>query len=99
MTARIPVSAAATLGKQFKQAQVILVTWDADAGVIHVVTWGDSKEACSQAAVGGNVVKQALGWPESFEAHSAGYKALQRQVAELKVQLKQAEAERWNVPS
>lgn len=59
---RIPISEACSVGKKHGQQQVIIVTWDADTGTTHVVTWGETKEACRQAARGGDLVKKALGW-------------------------------------
>ena len=106
MTKRIPIKAAADIGKAYKQDQVILVTWDASQGLTHVVTWGATKEDCSGAAIGGNAVKTALGWPETLQKYSAGYEDLlkrlkiaQETIRELQDALKTAEAERWNVPS
>jgi hypothetical protein len=45
---------------------VIIVTWDAAHGKEHVTTWGQDAEQCRQAAMGGNRVKQALGWPDAL---------------------------------
>lgn len=42
------------------------MTWDAEHGREHVTTYGTTKVACEQAAMGGNRVKQALGWPEEM---------------------------------
>lgn len=57
----IPVSAAAAIAKQYKQKQVIVVTWD--GSTTHIATYGIDKEQCRQAAIGGNKVQEALGWP------------------------------------
>ncbi len=65
MTARykgIPITAAKDIAKRFGKQQVIIVTWDAVHGKEHVTTYGDTKEACRQAALGGDKVKAALGW-------------------------------------
>ena len=59
---RIPISAAAAVGREHGQRQVLLVTWDGER--THVVTWGANVEECRQAAAGGNAVKRALGWPD-----------------------------------
>ena len=61
---RIPVTAAKRIADEFGQQQVIVVTWEATSGTIHVVTYGTTLLACDQAAQGGNRVKAALGWPE-----------------------------------
>ena len=61
---RIPITAARRIAEEFGQQQVILVTWD--GAITHVVTYGATREACEQAAQGGNRVKRALGWPEEL---------------------------------
>lgn len=66
MTKRIPLTAPKEIADKHKLSQVIIVAWDDIEKVTHVTTYGDSVEACSQAAVGGNMVKKALGWPESL---------------------------------
>ncbi|MFA6159166.1 MAG: hypothetical protein WC763_06110 [Candidatus Paceibacterota bacterium] len=62
----IPISAAQRIADEFDKNQVIIVTWDAKHGKTHVTTYGRTKEECEQAAVGGNLVKRALGWPENL---------------------------------
>lgn len=59
----IPISAARDIAEEYGKQQVIIVTWDAVHGLTHVTTYGDTVEACVQAAEGGNRVKAALGWP------------------------------------
>ncbi len=66
MTRHIPIRVAKTIADEFKQDQVIVVTWDKTAGRTHVVTYGKTVEECAQAADGGNLVKRALGWPEEL---------------------------------
>ena len=58
----IPISAAREIAKKYGKQQVIIVTWDAVHGKEHVTTYGDTKETCRLAAMGGARVKQALGW-------------------------------------
>jgi len=62
MPARVPISAAREVAKQFGLRQVILVAWDGSKS--HVVTFGQTVEECDQAAQGGNIVKKALGFPD-----------------------------------
>ncbi len=61
---RIPIAAAKRIAAEYGQQQVIIVTWD--GATTHVVTYGDTLQACGQAAQGGNRVKAALGWPEQL---------------------------------
>lgn len=63
---KIPISAAKTIADEYGQSQVVVVTFDKETGLTHVITYGKSNEECAQAAIGGNFVKRALGWPESL---------------------------------
>jgi hypothetical protein len=66
MSKRIPISAAKRIADDYGQSQVVIITFDKDAGgITHVVTYGRTVEECAQAALGGNFVKKALGWPEA----------------------------------
>lgn len=60
----IPILAAKEIAAVFDKNQVIIVTWDEAFGMMHVTTYGRTKEESIQAAEGGNFIKAALGWPE-----------------------------------
>lgn len=60
---RIPIKTAQDIGDKYGYSQVIVVAWDKEANVTSVTTWGKSLNDCEQAAIGGNFVKKALGWP------------------------------------
>ena len=60
----VPIKAAKRIAKEFEKNQVIIVCWDQKHGRSHVTTYGKSKKECEQAAMGGNKVKKALGWPD-----------------------------------
>lgn len=76
MKKRIPISAAKRIADEYGQSHVVIVTFDKDAGgTAHVVTYGRTVEECAQAALGGNFVKKALGWPESA-CHAVPARAL-----------------------
>lgn len=79
---RIPISTAKAVANLHPHLrQVILVAWDGSR--THVVTYGRSVEECDQAAIGGDRVKAALGWPASLQgAAPSRVKALQRRVTE-----------------
>jgi hypothetical protein len=63
---RLPIQAAKDISKKYKQAQVILVTWDEADKLVHTVSYGDTLDNCEKAAVGANVVRKALGFPEEL---------------------------------
>lgn len=83
MPKRIPITAASSIAKTHGCRQVIVVAWDGEK--THVVTYGVSQEECGQAADGGNLVKRALGWPESLCS------AEPSRVVKLKTRIKQLE--------
>jgi hypothetical protein len=60
---RIPIKAAQDIGNNHGYSQVIVVAWDKETNTTSVTTWGKSLTDCEQAAIGGNFVKKALGWP------------------------------------
>lgn len=62
---KIPIEEAKGLSEKLNLSQVIIVALDSE-GYTHVVTYGKSKLECEQAALGGNFVKRALGWPEKM---------------------------------
>lgn len=64
MPKRIPIAAAKRLAQAHGCRQVIILAWDGKE--THVVTYGETKGDCIQAAEGGNKVKRALGWPEDL---------------------------------
>ena len=63
---KIPIKAAKEIAQTFDKDQVIIVTWDAEHGRTHVTTYGKTLTDCESAAMGGNRVKLALGWPEDM---------------------------------
>jgi hypothetical protein len=72
MNKRIPIKAAQEIAKKYKLDQVVIVAYERDAkkgtDMTHIVTYGKTKADCLQAAQGGNMVKKALGWPDSLQA-------------------------------
>jgi hypothetical protein len=60
----IPISVAKRIAAEYNKNQVIIVTWDEKYGKTHVTTYGKTIKECEQAAIGGNFVKRALGWPD-----------------------------------
>lgn len=85
MPKRIPIAAARRFAREHNLRQVIVVAWDGELS--HVVTYGKTVEDCDQAALGGNKVKTALGWPESLHAEPSRVRKLKARIAELEHQL------------
>ncbi len=82
MTKRVPIEAVKQVGRTHGLSQVILLGWDGKR--THVVTWGKSVEDCDQAAFGGDLVKKALGWPESLMGdRPSRVKNMETRIAEL----------------
>lgn len=64
MPKRIPIAALRRFAGGLELRQAILVAWDGER--THVVTVGKSVTDAEQAAIGGNKVKRALGFPEEL---------------------------------
>lgn len=75
MPTRIPVSAARGFSLAHNCTQIIILAWDGT--LTHCVTWGKSVEDCAQAALGGNKLKEALGWPKHLQQEPPRVKSLQ----------------------
>lgn len=71
---RLPIQAAKDIAKKYGQDQVILITWDKENHLIHTVSYGKTASDCSQAALGANIVKAAIGYPEK-DCHAVPYRA------------------------
>ncbi len=63
---RIPITDVKAIGLKNGYSQVIVMAWDKNTGITSVATWGDTLSDCEQAAVGGNFIKKALGWPDEM---------------------------------
>jgi hypothetical protein len=93
----IPVSTAQSIAESFDLRQVIIVAWDGKN--THVVTYGGNEIDSANAARGGNMVKKALGWPESLNTESPRVLALQARIVELEMRLNAAPPEPQVIPS
>lgn len=79
---KIPWSDLEELAKKRDLSHCILLAHDNDGLTDHVVTYGTTLEACSQAADFGNRIKDSLGWPESLHAQPPRVIALQDEIRE-----------------
>jgi len=82
---RIPVEHLKRFSSEHGLSHAILFAWDGEAE--HVVTYGKTIEACSQAADFGNRMKHMLGWPDSLQAQSSRMKRLQARLKEAEDEL------------
>ena len=82
MTDEIPVAVAQEIADRFGLKQVIIMTWDGETQ--RCVTYGASVVDADQAALGGDRIKQALGWPEQTMGH------LPPRVQDIQLQLQEA---------
>lgn len=89
MPERIPIKAAKDLAEIYNLRQAIIIAWDGK--LTHCVTYGKSIEDCDQAAIGGNKIKKALGWPESLMIEPSRVKKLKKEISELKSYIRQLE--------
>lgn len=85
---RIPISRAEDFAKLTNMKQVIIFGWDGNE--THIVTWGDSIEACQQAATGANHIKKMWDWPSDTIVESAAVAKLRARIAELENNLAEA---------
>ena len=63
---RIPIKACKEIAEKYGQDHVILVSWSRAGNRTHVVTYGKSVRDCKLAAMGGNKLKKALGFPDEL---------------------------------
>jgi hypothetical protein len=56
----ISIDEARTLANAHGMRQLIVISWDGD--LQYVTTYGQSLEDCDQAAMGGDKLKEVLGW-------------------------------------
>lgn len=63
-TTALPIVAARDIAERYCQKQVIVLAWDGQ--VQHCVTFGVTVQDADQAALGGDRIKRALGWPGSL---------------------------------
>lgn len=85
----IPISVAQALAESMDLRQVIIAAWDGEN--THIVTYGGSVEDSANAANGGNMVKAALGWPQSLNSESPKVQKLNEQILELQKKIESLE--------
>jgi len=86
---RLPIKALQELANKFGYSVVVVYAWDAEKKMQHVATWGRTIKLCDQAAQWGNMLKDALGWPESLHAEPNRVKKLQERIKQLETAIEQ----------
>ncbi len=61
---QVPIKMGRAIAEAYNQDQVVIVCFNKEHSKTSVTTYGKTVEDCDQAALGGNMVKRALGWPE-----------------------------------
>ncbi len=89
---RIPVKALKELANRYNLSHIILFTHHPGENKDHIVTYGKTREACSQAADFGNALKDHLDWPKSLHAQPARVRQLLKHIGELEDELKKTRA-------
>ena len=74
---RLPIKALKELANKYKYSVVVVYAWDDQKKMQHIATWGRTLKLCDQAAQWGNMMKDALGWPESLHGTPNRVKKLQ----------------------
>jgi len=88
---RLPIKALRELANRYGYSHVIVYAYDSKNNMQHVGTWGRTVNECDQAARLGNMMKDALKWPQSLYADPNRVKRLKQRIKELELQLSRVE--------
>lgn len=83
---RIPIKAAKEIANKFGFTHIIIFAYNPD--LQHITTYGKSVEACDEAAVFGNKIKDFLEWPESLRAEPSRVRKLKERIKYLETKIK-----------
>ena len=89
---RIPIKELKSLASKYSLSHVILFAHQPDENKDHIVTYGKTLEACSQAADFGNDLKDHMDWPKSLHTQPARVRRLLKRIGELENELKEIRA-------
>jgi LmbE family N-acetylglucosaminyl deacetylase len=95
---RLPIKALRDLGNKYRYSVVVVYAWDAENEMQHIATWGRSITECDQAAQFGDMMKDALHWPEGLHAQPNRVKKLQERIKELERRIEQLSAVSGDLP-
>lgn len=80
---RLPIKALRELANKYKYSVVVAYAYDDKNKMQHIATWGRTIKLCDQAAQWGNMMKDALGWPERLHAEPNRVKKLKERTKRL----------------
>jgi len=81
----IPIKSLKELSKKYGYDHIICFA--TKGRMQYVATYGNTLQACDEAAQFGDKMKDGLGWPDNLHAAPSRVRALQRRVKELEAQL------------
>ena len=88
---RLPIKALRELAKKFGYSHVVVFAYDRNKNMSHIATYGRTIKECDQAAQFGDMLKDALHWPESLHTVPNRVKVLQDIIKELEQVLRSYE--------
>ncbi len=88
----IPIKALKKLANEYNLSHIVLFAHHPDENKDHIVTYGKTLEACSQAADFGNTLKDHMDWPKSLHTQPSRVKRLLKRIGELEDELKETRA-------
>jgi len=88
---RLPIKALKELSKTYGYSHVVIYVYDQAGNMSHVATYGRTLRECDQAAQLGDMLKDALKWPETLHAVPNRVKKLQDRIKELEQELRSYE--------
>lgn len=80
---RLPIKALKEVANKYGYSVFVAYAYDSEKKIQHIATWGRTIKLCDQAAQWGNMMKDALGWPESLHAEPSRVKKLQERTKKL----------------
>ena len=88
---RLPIKAVKLFALKYGYSHVVIYAYDTQNNMAHVATYGRTITESDQAAQFGDMMKDALGWPESLHAVPNRVKVLQDRIKELEQALRSYE--------
>src|SRR5215208_8090941 len=80
---RLPIKALREIAKKYGFSHVVAYAYNAKDNMHHIATYGRTIHEADQAAQFGNLMKNALRWPENLHAQPNRVKKLQERTKKL----------------